>query len=389
MKFANLPIITLLAVIGCSSNNFIQEEELIKSWSQGSAYKVIDSQCKLTDRFPSLLDSIRRIVTPSKDYSVRLSDSDGTQYSLGIGTPFRSKSDKEYPLVIYLHGGVGTTVDNKGERAYEMLSGLRDSLDLFLASPSANRFAPWWTARGQKRILQTIRYMTLQYPIDKNKIFLSGVSDGATGCYAAANSINGPFAGFFAISGYGGMLPNLGIRISLENMKRRPIYNINAGNDRLYSLPIVERFLDYLVQSGIPLERKIYPEEQHGFDYREKEVPALVERIRSWSKPEEQSFNWELIDGLPNAPEEIVDFEKQNSNQPAKLKVVVSGTELHISAENLNSVQLIADSGLSMMAQDSQKASEFSFSKKILSNYHFFRLNLLQNSSVYSVQFRR
>jgi len=113
--------------------------------------------------------------------------------------------------------------------------------------------------------------MTLHYPINPDKVFLAGVSDGATGCYAVANTMCGPFAGFIAVSGFGGMLPQMGIQLFPSNIMQRPIYNVNAGKDRIYPIEEVRKFLDWLTNSGVAIERKEYPDELHGFDYRGKE----------------------------------------------------------------------------------------------------------------------
>jgi hypothetical protein len=242
--------------------------------------------------------------------SVVLADSVGNAYTLGYQTPTAVRTDTTYPLVVYLHGGVGTTVTSKGEKAYTMLSPLADSMQLFLASPSGNQAAPWWSAVGLNRILQTVRYMSVHYPINPNKIFLVGVSDGATGCYAAANTICAPFAGFIAVSGYGGLLPQLGMIPVPGNLMQRPIYNVNAGRDIRYAAPMVNQFLDQMVQQGVNITRKMYPKEDHGFDYRDREYGTIAGYIRSWSRPDtSKGFVWTLVHGYPNLPDNLIDMK--------------------------------------------------------------------------------
>jgi hypothetical protein len=190
-----------------------------------------------------------------------------------------------------------------------MLSALGDTFDLFLASPSANRENPWWSPAGISRILQTVRFMTLCYPIDPDRIFLAGVSDGAAGCYAASNTICGPFAGFIAVSGFGGMLPQLGMELYPGNIMQRPILNINAGKDQIYPIEEVRKFLDWLTANGVSVERKEYPEEKHGFDYRDQEYGHLVRFIRTWKRPEgARSLSWTFVSGFPNLPVNLIQW---------------------------------------------------------------------------------
>jgi acetyl esterase/lipase len=238
-----------------------------------------------------------------------LTDSAGFQYRLGYTTPRDYAPDSAYPLIIYLHGGIGTERNDKGDSAFLMLAALADTFRLFLASPSANRFTPWWSPLGLSRILQTLRFMTLRYPVNPRKVFLAGVSDGATGCYAAANTICAPFAGFTAVSGFGGMLPMLGMQLAPGNLMQRPIYNVNAGLDHIYPVENVKEFVRLLQEQGVGITSKIYPYEKHGFDYRGKEMGALANLIRTWSRPAMAGLSWTFIpSGFPNLPANCCDW---------------------------------------------------------------------------------
>jgi len=279
----------LLLLIACASNNndYVSADEYFAHQTIGDLYKISGKTVRPNEleRLKFLADSARQN-SPVVEHSVVLSDSDGTPYTLGIGLPHGFDRKRAYPMIIYLHGGTGTEITNKGDRAWDMLGGLRDCVDVILASPSGNRFAPWWSARGQGRITHAVRYVNTMYLVDTAKIFLAGVSDGATGCYAAASTpaVSKQFAGFFAISGFGGMLPNLGFNLSIASMRDKPIYNIQGGQDRLYPISAVTEFIKYLQENGVPITSKIYDEENHGFDYKEKEFPELARLVREWKR---------------------------------------------------------------------------------------------------------
>jgi hypothetical protein len=243
-----------------------------------------------------------------------LTDSSGMPYLVGFSTPQVIGADTTYPLIIYLHGGIGGERNDKGDSAFFMLKPLADTFNLFLASPSANRYAPWWSAIGLSRILQTLRFMTLHYPINPRKVFLAGVSDGATGCYAAANTISAPFAGFIAVSGFGGMLPKLGMPLAPANLKQRPIYNVNAGLDHIYPVENVKEFIRRLQEEGVPVTSNIYPDEKHGFNYRGKEMGTLAGIIRTWSRPAAEGVSWTFIPGCPNCPDNLFAWTLSSDN---------------------------------------------------------------------------
>jgi hypothetical protein len=171
--------------------------------------------------------------------------------------------------------------------------------------------------RGIERILQTIRYMMITCPIHPDKIFLAGVSDGAAGCWAAANTIASPFAGFFSISGFGGMLPALGMRLYPQNLMQRPIYSIHAGRDRLYSVSMVNKFLDRMEEDGVGVLRKIYPDEEHGFDYRRMECARLCSLVTVWKRPVRESIAWECDKRYPVCIDRFyaIGFEETGSTE--------------------------------------------------------------------------
>jgi pimeloyl-ACP methyl ester carboxylesterase len=270
---------------------------------------------------------------PAGIFSEVIKDGSGVEYTLGWETPSAIKTDTGYPLIIYLHGGTGSPLTTKGEKAYDMLQPLADSFSLFLASPSANRFTPWWSPEGIERILQTLRFMTMRYPINPDKVFLAGVSDGATGCYAAANTACGPFAGFIAVSGFGGMLPQVSMPLIPANIRQRPIYNVNAGKDRIYSISQVVQFLDWLKQNGVMIDHKEYPDEQHGFDYRAREFGTLANYIRTWSKPTPvNGIEWTFVPGFPYCVDNLIDCVTDNTAQSIFIKASWESDTLNISA---------------------------------------------------------
>ncbi len=308
-----------------------------------SSKRILQSINLSSRTLDSLATTAREKKSGYKTNAVKLFDRNGTEYTLGYAAPANPVPDSLYPLLIYLHGGIGTTRSDKGEQAYEMFRFLADTIALFLASPSSNRTAPWWSAAGLNRILTTVRYMTLHFPIDPDRIFLAGVSDGATGCYAAANTICGPFAGFMAISGYGGILPKLGIELYPSNIMQRPIYNINAGKDHLYPVTIVEQFLDWLGEEGVSVKRKIYTEEEHGFAYREKEKGTFAEIIHFWRRPHRDMVSWTIVKDLPNVADNLLSWSSGNREQRRQIVAFWKKDTLNMRLQGINSFTFISN----------------------------------------------
>ncbi len=344
--FLSAPSLTFLFLFVFCQNKIAMPPQcgaLYGNWFVNPTKSAFDSLCAIND-FANKKDSIalygkKIFFGKAGQCTTILCDSFGSIYSLGFKTPKAFTKDSLYPLVIYLHGGTGTIKNTKGEFAWDMLSGLQDSMPVFLASPSANRNAPWWSNEGISRILQTIRFMNLHYPIDTKRIFLAGVSDGATGCYAASNTIISPFAGFVAISGFGGMLFQMGMNVYPQNIMQRPILNINAGQDQIYPIEEVTKFCDWLTRNGVFVEQKVYADEKHGFDYRAKEIGHLVHLFRTWKNPSGQkSINWIFSKKFPNLPQNIIQFDYSSDSSEPNINGYWRDDTLFINGTGLKSV---------------------------------------------------
>ena len=370
----NRPILCFLLFffIQCSTSIDNYSIHDFPEWFINSTDHEINSLSHLNPgKIDSLVASFRKRCKTGSFTEV-LNDTNGIPYVLGYKTPDKINPDTTYPLIIYLHGGTGTDLATKGESAYQMLSPLGDSMHLFLASPSSNKHSRWWSATGLSRILQTLRFMTLHYPIDPSKIFLAGVSDGATGCWAAANTINGPFAGFFAISGFGGLLPMAGMQLYPKNLMQRPIYNVNAGKDRLYKIETVDRFLDYMEENGVQLLRKTYHDQLHGFDYRDMEFGTLLKLIRSWSRPAYPTLLWNVVEDFPNISENLLYYRTDGTKDQPSINAWISKDTLVINSTAVQSFGIVlpAASIIKLAMRDGRPVRHF---RKITDKNQIFK----------------
>ncbi|HEX2957652.1 MAG TPA: hypothetical protein VHO70_12530 [Chitinispirillaceae bacterium] len=340
--FSKILIAALFSIIGfhslqCTKPVPAANQTQCEQWFLSSSDVFIESieRAGVEEVTRMLGNALRSGQVQNRHNSITLYDTVGTGFSCGFYTPSMIEPGKRYPLIIYLHGGTGTTLNTKGELAYEMLKPLADSMPMFLASPSASRTAQWWTPVGISRIFQVLRCMSLYYPVDPSKIFLAGVSDGAAGCYAVANVAPFPFAGFFAISGYGGIIASTGMKVHPENIRQRPVYNINAGKDRLYPLQIINEFLNYLENSGVAIIRKVYPDEDHGFDYREREFDTLLTLVTTWNRPVSKGNLWFFSPGYPNLIPFCMDWEMTAKPEAATIMTCLSDDTLVIRSNGL------------------------------------------------------
>ena len=128
---------------------------------------------------------------------------DGQSRPYVVYTP-TTPNPKTKPLLVFLHGAVASPQVNANPEGYARKSPLvqlAESADCYLLFCFGQKGATWFDHVGQQMVLDEITAVKQQYPIDPNKIFLSGFSDGGSGVYYFAMTQPDPFAGFIAMNG--------------------------------------------------------------------------------------------------------------------------------------------------------------------------------------------
>jgi len=286
-KFLYLCILLAFTGFQCQSDSSASKTHIYKKYIQPNSTP--DVKTSISD----FAHKLHRSEVNQPDFATdtttqaSLNDPDGTKWGLGFSplpSPTTSGTPHKRPLLIYLHGGLKGAEWDKGIEAWKMFSFLQDSLDIQLASPTATRSTPWWSPRGIDRILQTIRFMQLHAPIDMDRIFLAGVSDGATGSFAAANYIGGCFAGIIPICGFGPMLSQFDIELWPQNMASTRMLIFQATEDRLFPIEITRRFA---TQLGAPPTSASYVEMQgarHGFEFKSQVSDTIISFISNHTR---------------------------------------------------------------------------------------------------------
>jgi hypothetical protein len=103
---------------------------------------------------------------------------------------------------------------------------------------------------------------------------------------------------------------------------------------------MVNQFLDYMVSKGVPVIRKSYPDEEHGFDYREKEFGTLCSFLRSWRRPPGNQLTWVFSPGIPNRPQAIVNWTISEVANLRYINGVFTGDTLAMESQGISSITL-------------------------------------------------
>lgn len=171
--------------------------------------------------------------------------------------PERMEAGKAYPLVIFFHGA--------GERGKNNFLQLRHIADLFLAPANRHNYpcfvvAPqcpekqWWSniaggklplhpSNAMKLALQLVGALENDYPIDKSRIYLTGLSMGGFGIWDILSRYPDRFAAAVIVCG-GGDLTTTG------KISHVPAWVFHGAKDNVVAVHQSRQMVEALKRSG-------------------------------------------------------------------------------------------------------------------------------------------
>jgi predicted esterase len=166
-------------------------------------------------------------------YALYFSQVDTLRIPYLVYVPKAYDPSKQYPLVVYLHGGVAS-IDSfqykNPASAQEPIFSIADKYNAIILFPFGKKDFGW--VKQQKafiNILNTIELVSQTYNIDKQKIYLGGMSNGASAAFWFITNKPEVFAGFYAFSPMPKMVTG---EINYKNITaNKPLYSINAKDD--------------------------------------------------------------------------------------------------------------------------------------------------------------
>ena len=175
----------------------------------------------------------------------------------------------DMPMIVIMHG-MGGSGANTIQAWIERLGGK------FVILCPTYPMGAWWSRNAENFVLQLIREIRAKYPIDPNRIFLSGLSNGAIGAYLMGMFYPDQFAGVVPIAG--GITKRL--MSFLVNLNNTPMYIIQGEFDPIFPISLSRRTYKILSDFKSPVIYREHKERgaAHGGHFLpESEVPALVE----------------------------------------------------------------------------------------------------------------
>ena len=264
---------------------------------------------------------IGRPYVPQKSgvFTLRNKTADGIVHYYTVKVPDGYDPTRRYQVRFQLHGGISERPDNqpRGGAEIERLAGAEQIYVL----PYAWRAAPWWSEDQILNLAAILDALKRRYNIDENRVVVAGVSDGGTGAYYVAMRDTTPFASFLPLNGHIIVLGQEGLELNKgifpNNLRNKPLFVVNGGQDRLYPTSDVEPHVAHMKNNGVAIDYHPQPTAGHDTTWwpvlRDTFERFVSEHPRdplpdtlTWEMVERDARNrahWLMIDELGGQPE--------------------------------------------------------------------------------------
>ncbi len=221
---------------------------------------------------------------------------DGVERPYIIFSPEAIDPSVEQPLLVFLHGAIGSKNLKRDPLKYMQNSAMVDLAregGFYLMFCYGQKGASWFDDNGVSMVLGEIEEAQAKYKIDSNKIFLAGFSDGGSGVLSFSMLNPEPFAGFIAMNGSLAVADKLSVHdLYPQNMNDKPMYIINTKDDILYPIKQMAFMVKYLQQYNFEIVFREL-DGDHDMNYLENEQERLLDFIQKNAKEDLPKGSWE------------------------------------------------------------------------------------------------
>jgi hypothetical protein len=266
-------------------------------------------------------------------FSMRFPAGAGVLFDNTIEVPADYTPDRKWQVRVQLHGGVSrpptATVSAGGSLEEEGASpgGGAPSLkprrenripgeNQIYIHPSGFAGFEWWHVNQVENIVRLVDRVKRRYNVDESRIYLTGVSDGATGTYYMAMKEPTAWSAFLPLNGSIKVLSNPAVRAEGElfsgNLVNRPFYIVSGEKDHLYPAQHVATHVEAFKKLGVSLvfrpqanaghDTSWWPYERSLFEQFVKQKPRPAHPAKlSWQTERVDRFNrvdWLVLDKL-------------------------------------------------------------------------------------------
>jgi predicted peptidase len=199
----------------------------------------------------------------TRTFSRSITHTVGADYLLFLPRGYAEATDKQWPLVLFLHGAGerGTNIWLVAKHGPPKLLRNKPEFPFIVASPQCPAGQTW----SNDTVLALLDELLANYRVDPNRVYLTGLSMGGYGTWSLAVAAPERFAAIVPICGGGDP-----IKVMLADpkqaaaLKTLPVWAFHGAKDPVVKLAESERMVNALKQLGCrEVQLTIYPEAGH------------------------------------------------------------------------------------------------------------------------------
>lgn len=190
-------------------------------------------------------------------------------YLLYLPDDYAPDPNREWPLILFLHGSGSETYDSSFVMSYGLpevlLSGDQpDPFPFIVVSPQAFPGTTWWNEEVLAVLEALLDEIVTTYQVDANRVYLTGLSMGGYGSWYVAAAYPERFAAMISISGSGFRARIVSEEDVLCRLADVPVWGIHGERDQI-SAPVAARaYLDTLQSAcGGEVKKTFYSDTGH------------------------------------------------------------------------------------------------------------------------------
>lgn len=166
-------------------------------------------------------------------------------------------TDKAWPLIVFLHGAGergGCNLELLKKNGLPKLVAEGQDFEFIIVSPQCPE-GKWWVGLDD-RVIALIDEVAEKYNVNKDRVYLTGLSMGGYGTWSIAAGYPERFAAIAPICGGG--LPFLA-----GNLKNVPVWAFHGEQDNVVPLGQSQQMVDAVNAAGGQAKLTVYPEAGH------------------------------------------------------------------------------------------------------------------------------
>lgn len=185
----------------------------------------------------------------------------GNTLAYRIHLPDNMNAKKEYPLVLLLHGSGERGADNERQLTHgarDILKYMRENkIEGFIVAPQCPGGKNWRIpGKPMQSVIQLLQELTKEIPVDKKRIYVTGLSMGGFGTWSLIEQMPKYFAAAIPICGGGN--PSLA-----KNLINMPIWAFHGSKDKNVNPEKTRKMIAAINLAGWKPKFTEYPDKGH------------------------------------------------------------------------------------------------------------------------------